>query len=83
MASDWQQVTEMSFHHTADKTKLTMPVLAIACEKASARTLSLQMKLVANDATVVEFKDTGHWLMEERPKLFSLSRSNAKTIQVS
>ena len=50
------------------KTKLTMPVLAIAREKASASTLFPQMKLVANNVTVVGLKDTGHWLMEERPK---------------
>jgi pimeloyl-ACP methyl ester carboxylesterase len=50
------------------KTKLTIPVLAIAGEKASAGTLFPQMRLVANDVSVVELKDTGHWLMEERPK---------------
>jgi pimeloyl-ACP methyl ester carboxylesterase len=50
------------------QTKLTMPVLSIAGEKASAAILSQQMKLVANDVTVIELKDTGHWLMEERPK---------------
>ena len=27
-----------------------------------------QAKLVATNATVMVFKDTGHWLMEERPK---------------
>ena len=50
------------------KTKLTMPVLSIAGEKASAATLNAQMKLVATDVTVVVLKDTGHWVMEERPK---------------
>ena len=50
------------------KTKLTMPVLSIAGEKASAATLNAQMKLVATDVTVIVLKDTGHWLMEERPK---------------
>jgi pimeloyl-ACP methyl ester carboxylesterase len=50
------------------QTKLTMPVLSIAGEKASAAILSPQMKLVATDVTVIELKDTGHWLMEERPK---------------
>lgn len=48
--------------------KLTMPVLSIAGDKASAAILGPQMKLVANDVTVIELKDTGHWLMEERPK---------------
>jgi pimeloyl-ACP methyl ester carboxylesterase len=50
------------------QTKLTMPVLVIAGEKASGPVLSRQMKLVATDVTVVILKDTGHWLMEERPK---------------
>ena len=50
------------------RTKLTMPVLSIGGEKASAAVLSQQMKLVASDATAVVLKDTGHWLMEERPK---------------
>jgi len=50
------------------KTKLTMPVLSIAGEKASAAILSPQMKLVSNSVTVLEMKDTGHWLMEERPE---------------
>jgi pimeloyl-ACP methyl ester carboxylesterase len=26
------------------------------------------MKRVATNVTVIELKDTGHWLMEERPK---------------
>lgn len=50
------------------KTKLKMPVLAIAGEKASAGALFPQMKLVANNVTVIGLKDTGHWLMEERPR---------------
>ena len=50
------------------KTKLTMPVLSIAGEKASAAILGPQMKLVATTVTQVDLKDTGHWLMEERPE---------------
>ena len=63
-----------SWPQTADefatfaKTKLTMPVLAIAGEKASAGTLMPQMKLVANDVTTVTIKGSGHWIMEERQK---------------
>jgi len=45
-----------------------MPVLSIAGEKASAATLNAQMKLVATDVSAVTLKDTGHWVMEERPK---------------
>ena len=50
------------------KTKLTMPVLAIGGEKANGDLLGQQMKIVATDATMVVLKDTGHWVMEERPK---------------
>jgi pimeloyl-ACP methyl ester carboxylesterase len=50
------------------QTQLTMPVLSIAGEKASAAILGPQMKLVATDVQVIVLKDTGHWLMEERPK---------------
>src|SRR5262252_542124 len=50
------------------KAKLTMPVLSIAGEKASAAILGPQMKLVANAVTEINLKDTGHWLMEERPE---------------
>jgi pimeloyl-ACP methyl ester carboxylesterase len=50
------------------KTRLTMPVLSIAGEKASAAILGPQMKLVATAPTVIDLKDTGHWLMEERPE---------------
>jgi pimeloyl-ACP methyl ester carboxylesterase len=50
------------------QTRLTMPVLAIGGGKANGDLLAKQMKLVASDATVVVLKDTGHWVLEERPK---------------
>jgi pimeloyl-ACP methyl ester carboxylesterase len=50
------------------QTQLTMPVLSIAGEKASAAILGPQMKRVATNVTVIELKGSGHWLMEERPK---------------
>jgi len=50
------------------QTKLTMPVLTIGGDKSLGDALGQQAKLVATDATVVVLKDTGHWLMEERPK---------------
>jgi pimeloyl-ACP methyl ester carboxylesterase len=49
------------------QTQLTMPVLSIAGDKASAAILGPQMKRVAIDVKVVELKGCGHWLMEERP----------------
>lgn len=50
------------------QTKLTMPVLAIGGEKANGEVLGQQMKLVARDAKMIVLKDTGHWVLEERPK---------------
>lgn len=50
------------------KTKLTMPVLAIGGEKANGLVLGQQMKIVASDANMAVLKDTGHWVLEERPK---------------
>jgi pimeloyl-ACP methyl ester carboxylesterase len=50
------------------QTKLTMPVLAIGGEKSLGNQLAQQMKLVASDVTIVVLKDTGHWVLEERPK---------------
>jgi pimeloyl-ACP methyl ester carboxylesterase len=50
------------------RTKLTMPVLSIGGEKSLGKELGQQMKLVATDITVVVLPDTGHWILEERPK---------------
>jgi pimeloyl-ACP methyl ester carboxylesterase len=50
------------------QTKLTMPVLAIGGGKANGDLLGRQMKLVASNAAMVTLKDTGHWVLEERPK---------------
>ncbi|MCU1303472.1 MAG: Alpha/beta hydrolase [Candidatus Sulfotelmatobacter sp.] len=50
------------------QTKLTMPVLVIGGEKSLGDALAQQMNLVASNVTVVVLKDTGHWVLEERPK---------------
>ena len=50
------------------QTKLHMPVLTIGGEKSLGEALGQQTKLVATDVTVVVLKDTGHWVVEERPK---------------
>jgi pimeloyl-ACP methyl ester carboxylesterase len=50
------------------KTKLPMPVLSLGGEKANGEALARQVKLVAPDASVVIVKDSGHWMMEERPR---------------
>jgi pimeloyl-ACP methyl ester carboxylesterase len=61
------QQTAKDFAQMA-QTKLTMPVLSIGGEKSLGDALGQQMKLVASDVTVVVVKDSGHWIMEERPK---------------
>ncbi|PYL75274.1 MAG: alpha/beta hydrolase [Verrucomicrobia bacterium] len=59
LAKDFAQISQ---------TKLTMPVLSIGGDKSLGNVLAEQMKLVASDVTVVVLKDTGHWILEERPK---------------
>src|SRR5437588_2723167 len=50
------------------QTKLTMPVMSIGGEKSLGNELAEQMKLVADNITVIVLKDTGHWILEEKPK---------------
>src|SRR5437588_994038 len=58
-AKDFSQIAQ---------TKLTFPVLIIGGEKANGAVLGRQGKLVATNVTIVVLKDTGHWVLEERPK---------------
>jgi pimeloyl-ACP methyl ester carboxylesterase len=50
------------------QTKLTMPVLTIGGEKSLGEALGQQTRLVASNVTVVVLENTGHWVLEERPK---------------
>ena len=50
------------------RAKLKMPVLAIGGEKANGNVLGQQMKIVATNATEIVLKNTGHWVLEEKPK---------------
>lgn len=50
------------------RVKLTMPVLSIGGQKSLGEALGQQMRTVASDVTVIVLPDTGHWIMEERPK---------------
>ena len=45
-----------------------MPVLTIGGEKSLGAALGRQAELVATDVNVIVLKDTGHWVLEERPK---------------
>ncbi|HEX4640815.1 MAG TPA: alpha/beta hydrolase [Chthoniobacterales bacterium] len=59
LAKDFAQLSQ---------TKLTMPVLSIGGEKSLGKQLGEQAKLVAENATVIVLPNTGHWILEERPK---------------
>lgn len=59
LAKDFSQLSQ---------TKLTIPVLSIGGEKSLGNELAQQMKLVAENVTVVVLANTGHWILEERPK---------------
>src|SRR5438094_3958402 len=50
------------------KTKLTMPVLSIGGEKSLGNQLGAQMKLVADNVTIIVLQNAGHWILEEKPK---------------
>jgi pimeloyl-ACP methyl ester carboxylesterase len=58
-AKDFEQLSQ---------TKLTMPILSIGGDKSLGVALGEQAKLVGTDVTVIVLKNTGHWIMEERPK---------------
>jgi len=59
LAKDFAQLSQ---------TKLTMPVLSIGGEKSLGNELGTQMKLVADNVTVIVLPNTGHWILEEKPK---------------
>jgi len=59
LAKDFAQLSQ---------TKLTMPVLSIGGEKSLGNELAAQMKLVADSLTIIVLPNTGHWILEEKPK---------------
>jgi pimeloyl-ACP methyl ester carboxylesterase len=59
LAKDFSQLSQR---------KLTMPVLSIGGEKSLGKELGQQAKLVADNATVIVLPNTGHWILEEKPK---------------
>ena len=50
------------------QTKLAMPVLSIGGDKSLGNELGAQIKLVADSVTVILLPNTGHWILEEKPK---------------
>src|SRR4030095_7497275 len=47
--------------------KLKMPLLTIEGDKAMGGARAIQAKLVAENVQSITLRDTGHWLMEQRP----------------
>jgi len=64
--ASWPQLAKDSAQ--LSQTKLAMPVLSIGGEKSLGNELGAQMKLVADNVTVIVLPNTGHWILEERPK---------------
>jgi pimeloyl-ACP methyl ester carboxylesterase len=50
------------------KTQLAIPVLSIGGAKSLGVPLGEQVKLISPNAKVVVLEDTGHWIIEERPR---------------
>ena len=50
------------------QTALAMPVLTIGGDKSLGDLLGRQAKRIATNAKAVVLKDTGHWVLEERPQ---------------
>ncbi|SEN88731.1 alpha/beta fold hydrolase [Actinacidiphila rubida] len=50
------------------KTKLTMPVLAIGADGSLGSSVAKQVRHYATHVTPVVVKDSGHWIYEEHPK---------------
>jgi len=59
LAKDFSQLSQ---------TKLTIPVLSIGGDKSLGKELGEQAKLVADNARVIVLPNTGHWILEEKPK---------------
>jgi pimeloyl-ACP methyl ester carboxylesterase len=59
LAKDFAQLSQ---------TKLTMPVLSIGGDKSLGKELGEQARLVAENPTVIVLPNTGHWILEERPR---------------
>ncbi|MEA2764400.1 MAG: hypothetical protein QOK07_804 [Gemmatimonadaceae bacterium] len=54
-------------NRVTQRTKLTMPVLAIGGEKSFGTTMATTMRNVATDVTGAVIPEAGHWIMEENP----------------
>ncbi|MDH0288500.1 alpha/beta hydrolase [Pseudomonas sp. GD04087] len=54
-------------NETSNKTRLTMPVLAVGGEKSFGANEAIVMRNAADNVTEVVVPGAGHWLMEEAP----------------
>jgi pimeloyl-ACP methyl ester carboxylesterase len=66
---DWFSTFSQDIKNDAvyQKTKLTMPVMAIGGSASLGSTVAAQVRNYATNVTGVVIPDTGHWLYEERP----------------
>ena len=66
---DWFSTFSQDIKNDAvyQKTKLTMPVLAIGGSGSLGKSVPMQLHEYATNVTGRVIKDTGHWLYEERP----------------
>ena len=63
------KIDNVQLHYlTAGHGPATVILLPIGGDKSLGQPLADQMKLVANDVTVVIVKNAGHWVSEENPK---------------
>jgi pimeloyl-ACP methyl ester carboxylesterase len=71
MRASWQYFANFPLTATdlasLGKTTVTMPVLVISGERAAGDGLAEQARLVAKDVTSIVLKNTGHWVLDERP----------------
>lgn len=54
-------------NEASNKTRLTMPVLAVGGEKSFGANEAIVMRNAADNVTEVVVPGAGHWLMEEAP----------------
>jgi len=64
-AKSW--VTHVKNDAVDQKTKLTMPVMAIGASNSLGRSVPNQVRQYATHVTSIVFPDSGHWIYEEHP----------------
>lgn len=67
---EWFRTLPLDMAATArsQKTRLTMPVLAVGAEGSLGEFVGTQVQQYATDVTPIVVADCGHWIYEERPE---------------